>query len=225
MRVSKSAQQRLVHQVEFEEIEVEEAVGELSIDGGKVRLITPEGEPSEWRDFKAVNLHEEGVCATFQENEKIVEWINEKPLVAGLICLGDGHPGIWNLIGEIKGERREILDWYHLKENLYKIKGLADKVERVEAYLWRGDVDNAIAEIKDEDEAKNFSKYLETHRVRIINYDYYQQEGISIGSGAVESTIKQIGRRIQISGAQWKKENVAQVLRHRCAYLNGMLSL
>ena len=37
----------------------------------------------------------------------------------------------------------------------------------------------------------------------MINYDYYQAEGIcSIGSGAVESAIKQIDRRVQISGAQ-----------------------
>ncbi|ELS32542.1 hypothetical protein Pse7429DRAFT_2258 [Pseudanabaena biceps PCC 7429] len=41
-----------------------------------------------------------------------------------------------------------------------------------------------------------------------------------MGSGAVESTIKQIGRRIKISGAQWKRDNLPQVLKHRCAYLN-----
>jgi len=42
---------------------------------------------------------------------------------------------------------------------------------------------------------------------------------ISIGSGSVESTIKQIGRRVKISGAQWNRHNFAQVLKHRCAYL------
>ncbi len=57
-----------------------------------------------------------------------------------------------------------------------------------------------------------------------MNYDYLQAEGISIGSGAIESTIKQIGSRLKISGAQWKTENVPQVLRHRCAYLNGNFS-
>ncbi|ASC69466.1 hypothetical protein XM38_003930 [Halomicronema hongdechloris C2206] len=57
-----------------------------------------------------------------------------------------------------------------------------------------------------------------------LNYDYYQREQIcSIGSGAVESGIKQIGRRIKISGAQWSEDNVPQVLAHRCTYLNGMI--
>ncbi len=73
---------------------------------------------------------------------------------------------------------------------------------------------------------KNFSAYLERHRQRIVNYDYYQTEQLcSIGSGAVESAIKQIGKRIKISGAQWKAENVNQILSVRCAYLNGLLAI
>ncbi|HEY9623700.1 MAG TPA: ISKra4 family transposase, partial [Crinalium sp.] len=66
--------------------------------------------------------------------------------------------------------------------------------------------------------------YLNKHRHRIVNYSYLQVEGVSIGSGAIESTVKQIGARIKLSGAQWKTENVPQVLLHRCAYLNGQFS-
>jgi len=67
---------------------------------------------------------------------------------------------------------------------------------------------------------------LETHRHRIINYDYYQSEGIcSIGAGAtlVYYQTDRIDRRLQISGAQWNECNVSQVLKHRCAYLNAQL--
>ena len=63
-------------------------------------------------------------------------------------------------------------------------------------------------------------------RLRIINYEYHQAEQIcSIDSGSVESAVKQVDRRTKISGAQWKQENVPQVLAHRCAYLNGLLSI
>ncbi len=63
-------------------------------------------------------------------------------------------------------------------------------------------------------------------RLRIINYQYHQAEQIcSIGSGSVESAVKQVDRRTKISGAQWKRENVPQVLVHRCTYLNGLLSV
>jgi hypothetical protein len=56
-------------------------------------------------------------------------------------------------------------------------------------------------------QAENFCRYLEIHRHRIINDNYYQQEEIcSIASGAVESTVKQIDRRLKISGVQWINE-------------------
>jgi hypothetical protein len=62
--------------------------------------------------------------------------------------------------------------------------------------------------------------HLQKHRTRIPNYEYLQLEGFDIGSGAVESAVKQIARRVKISGAQWEGKNVPQVLKHRCAYLN-----
>jgi hypothetical protein len=92
--------------------------------------------------------------------------------------------------------------------------------------LGQGDVDAAIALFKDwqSERVTTFVGYLNKHQQRIVNYGYYQAEGISIGSGAIESTVKQIGRRIKISGAQWNKDNVPQVLKQRCAYLNGQFS-
>jgi hypothetical protein len=32
-----------------------------------------------------------------------------------------------------------------------------------------------------------------------------------------------LDRRLKISGAQWLEQNVSQVLKHRCAYLNAQL--
>ncbi len=59
---------------------------------------------------------------------------------------------------------------------------------------------------------------------RLVNYKLFQQQRFSsIGSGAVESAVKQIDRRLKISGAQWKGENVSTILQLRCAYLNGLL--
>ena len=48
-------------------------------------------------------------------------WIGKiQRLVTPLVCLGDGHDGVWKLFTEIGGSstRLEILDWYHLRENL-----------------------------------------------------------------------------------------------------------
>jgi hypothetical protein len=76
--------------------------------------------------------------------------------------------------------RREILDWYHLKENLDKIGGSLKRIDQAEAFLWPGQVDQAIALFEDstQKQAHNFCEYLGKHRHRIVNYDYFQAEGL-----------------------------------------------
>lgn len=225
--VSGSTQQRLVHRQGFEPVSVDCGVKEMSIDGGKVRLRTPKGLSSEWRDYKAVDLHQCGVSAFFRANDRLTEWVNQQPLASPLVSLGDGHDGIWNLFEQVNVPvRLEILDWYHLVENLGKVGGSQQRLDAVEACLWQGDVTGAVKLFDDwqHERVDRFIAYLTQHRHRIVNYTYYQAEGISIGSGEVESLVKQIGRRVKISGAQWEPDNVQQVLMQRCAYLNGEFS-
>ena len=112
-------------------------------------------------------------------------------------------------------------------ENLHKVGGSNQRLRKAENYLWLGLVDNAMAEFDDlkKKQARNFQNYLRKHRFRIPDYQLYQESGICIGSGSVESWIKQIGSRVKIVGAQWNRENVSQILRLRCAYLNRDISL
>lgn len=135
--VSHSTQQRLVHRQTFDLPPVTQAVEEMSVDGGKVRLRTPLGEPCEWKDYKAVNLHEHSVGAFFQDNPSLVNWVKAQPLAEPLICLGDGHDGIWNIYEQIGTplQRQEILDWYHLVENLGKVGGSQQRLDAAEACL------------------------------------------------------------------------------------------
>ena len=224
MNVSRGSQQRLVHRQTFELPTVETTVEEMSLDGGKVRLRTPLGEVCRWQDYKAVSLHGHCQEAFLQENERLVAWVNQQPLSTPLICLGDGHDGIWNLFDEIAqpGQRHEILDWFHLALNLHKVGGSERALATVETCLWVGNVEAAIEQFQHwrHEQVNLFIAYLTKHRHRIVNYSYFQAEGLSIGSGSVESAVKQIGARIKLSGAQWKAENVPQVLLQRCAYLN-----
>lgn len=227
MRVPAKTQQRLVHAQTFALPTEQEAIAELGVDGGKVRVRTLLGEECQWRDYKTIAT-DHGLVANFQNNAQLIEWVNAQPLANPLTCLGDGHDGVWNIVAQIAtaDQRQEILDWYHLNENLHKVGGSLKRLQQAEALLWKGQVDETIALFENcqKKQAENFCKYLRKHRHRIVNYDYFQAEGLcSIGSGAVESAIKQIDRRIQISGAQWNSENVPQVLAHRCSYLNGLI--
>ena len=160
--------------------------------------------------------------------------------------MGDGHDGVWNIIAQIrsKDRRREILDWYHLTENLHKVGGSNQRLKQAKNYLWQGLVDDAIALFDDmkkkrcdpagvspawerapRQQARNFQNYLCKHRFRIPDYQLTQELGICIGSGSVESWIKQIASRVKIIGAQWNPKNVSQILRLRCAYLNHAFAL
>jgi hypothetical protein len=230
VKVSHSTQQRKVQRQEFSGPQAKQVISEVSIDGGKVRLRGKSGENSYWRDYKAVRLQGIYYAANFQDNLSLIDWVNSQRLTTPLICLGDGHDGVWNLFREIgiSDQRQEILDWYHLRENLYKVGGSLKRLKQAEDFLWQGQVDQTIDLFTDcrRKQARNFCAYLNKHRSRIINYGYYQAEQLcSIGSGAVESAVKQIDRRLKISGAQWKPENVGQMLQLRCAYLNGLLAV
>lgn len=228
MRISHSTQQRLVHRQTFEAIVLNTPVDTISIDGGKARIRTPKGEESVWNDYKAVTLGGSVMGGYFKQNQALVDWVKAQPLAATLSCLGDGHDGIWNLFEQIAPpqQRQEILDWYHLMENLHKVDDSFPHCSTVKTLLWQGKVDESIHLLAGAhlESATKFGAYLIKRRHRIPNYQYLQLEGYTIGSGAVESAVKQINRRLKISGAQWAAKNLDQVLKQRCAYLNGQFS-
>ena len=228
IKVSSSSQHRLVEKYEFKEELTNKKIDALSLDGGKVRVRTPLGESSQWKDYKAVSLHGDICVAFFQNNPELVDWTSRQPLAKIITCVGDGHDGVWNLITQIGEDyqRREVLDWYHLVENLNKVGGSLKRLKRVENYLWSGEIEPALDEFKGSKRPSviNFQRYLNKHRARIPDYSLYQQLGICIGSGSVESTIKRIGARIKIVGAQYLEKNVSQYLKLRCAYLNHSLA-
>lgn len=127
VKVGHTTQQKLVLEQDFQLPFAKQAVSEVSVDGGKVRL---RGQPKagcHWRDYKTVRLQGIYYGAFFDDNQSLVDYVNSQRLVNPLVCLGDGHDGVWNLVKEFgqseNFERWEILDWYHLKENLYKVGG------------------------------------------------------------------------------------------------------
>lgn len=63
--------------------------------------------------------------------------MNHQPLSLPLVCLGNGHDDIWNIYREIATDedRLEILDWLHLVENMAKVGGATQQLNRVDAPL------------------------------------------------------------------------------------------
>jgi hypothetical protein len=112
--VGHSTQQRLVHRQTFALPEAKQPVSEVSIDGGKVRLRELKDSESAWRDYKAVRFGGLYYGGFFQDNLTLLNYVNCQPLMHPLVCLGDGHDGVWKLFRQIapESERCEILDWY-----------------------------------------------------------------------------------------------------------------
>ena len=56
---------------------------------------------------------------------------------------------MWNLFSQISTtqQRHEILDWFHLKENLFKVGGSLKRLRQGETFNWQGKVEQASAEI------------------------------------------------------------------------------
>lgn len=228
IRVSAKTQERIVERHPMHPPTVDGPVSEVALDGGMVRLVTPSGKPSEWKQYKAVRLNGNGVgMAWFQENDSLLRWLQSLQVMSLFYCLGDGHPGIWSLFAQMEHPQicDEILDWFHLMENLHKVDASENQLRCAESLLWEGRVDQLISMMSElaTEASHRFRTYVQTHRSRIPNYRYYQMEGLPISSSPVESWIKQIDERLQSTGARWKPERVPQMLALRSAYLNGEL--
>jgi hypothetical protein len=227
IKVGHSSLHRLVQRKELPLAQSEsQGISGVSIDGGKICLRGEKDNGGQWRDYKLVSGHEDICEAFFQEPEALEKWSNSLPLASIITLVGDGHLGVWkaamNFASQQELIRRQVLDWYHLIENLYKVGGSNQRLKAVENLLWHGFVDAALREF---DGLKNkrvqkFRDYLNKHRGRIPDYERYQRLGIPIGSGDVESRIKQVGARVKLAGARWLCQNVGRILRLRCAYLN-----
>jgi hypothetical protein len=134
-------------------------------------------------------------------------------------------------------EGREVLDYYHCMEHIYKVgkiqygeKSLPGLqwIESIICRLYLGEVDNVIGCLglmspthnEAAEEIRKLICYLNNNRDR-IHYRSDQKGGYPIGSGGIESANKYICHtRMKRSGAWWVKETGNEMLRIRCAIYN-----
>lgn len=142
-----------------------------------------------------------------------------------LVFINDGAKWIWNWIEAEYPKARQILDYYHAKEYLGRFAGFyfRDKKERerwieTTGTLLKEKGANAVIELvkklgkKTQTVEKEKAKLLNyySNNLERMNYPLYIQQGLLIGSGAIEAAhrtisqkrLKQSGQRWSISGAQ-----------------------
>jgi hypothetical protein len=155
-----------------------------------------------------------------------------------IALLGDGAGWLWKHMTSCFPKGREVLDYYHCAEHIYKvakaqygeksIKGL-EWVESTICRLFYAEVSNVIGGLRRMQPKNNEAKeeirkligYLNNNRER-IHYKADRKGGYPIGSGGIESANKFISHtRMKRSGAWWVKETGNEMLRIRCAIYNG----
>jgi hypothetical protein len=156
-------------------------------------------------------------------------------LAEELIILGDGARWIWDMVAEHFPQAIQIVDWFHACEYLEAVAKVAFKdetqreawVAQTETALWEGRLDDVIAACqqhvtpnRDDDPARKAVTYYTNNRQR-MDYPTYRANGYHIGSGTIESGIKQIGtHRMKVAGAIWNLEPARKVAKARAAYLS-----
>lgn len=81
MKIGHTTLHRLVQRTEFSVPDAKGAVGEVSVDGGKVRLRSRKTKSSHWLEYKAVRLQGIYYNAAFKDNQFLIDWVNSQKLV------------------------------------------------------------------------------------------------------------------------------------------------
>lgn len=179
-----------------------------------------------------------GEFAPVLEEALHVERIDEVPMV---VWVGDGAPCNWTLADQLAPDAVQILDWHHAVEHAVDCGKVLLGEEspflplwqkRAEALLAEGP-DAIIAELMEcvpEAEKRRRDKvdalqalddlvrYYRTNLHR-MKYRLLREQGLPIGSGAVESAHRHmLQTRMKRAGQRWAMRNARRMARLRAAY-------
>jgi hypothetical protein len=207
--------------------------------------------PGQWQEAKGFRIYLLGPdriihVASWHQIQKEDEFGKDLALAASRIptegvriaLLGDGAEWLWKHMRACFPEGREILDYYHCAEHIYKVAKVQYGEGTIEALQWAESTITRLffAEVKEviaglrrmkprtkeaQEEIRKLIGYLQNNREK-IHYRSDRKGGYPIGSGGIESANKFISHtRLKRSGAWWIKENGNAMLRIRCAIYNG----
>jgi hypothetical protein len=157
------------------------------------------------------------------------------------VVLGDGAQGIWAHVAATFGsERVEILDGWHGSQHLWTVANTVYGAGTPQAAGWVAQAKDLIwqagpaallrllasCRATTEEAAKTLDterRYFRTNAER-MHYPTYRDQGLPIGSGAVESAAKHlVQQRMKRAGMRWSDLGARAILHLRCALLNGQL--
>ncbi len=150
--------------------------------------------------------------------------------------LGDGAPWIWNLAAKHFYDSYQVVDWYHAKEHLAQAAQLLEGegtdrarrwLKRKETVLFQGHALQIAQELeaagerrpRQAEELQREAGYFRKNHRR-MNYMEMREEGWAIGSGMVESGVKQFKARFSGPGMRWSRAGAERLLSVRAAVMS-----
>lgn len=139
----------------------------------------------------------------------------------------DGAEWIWSLTDDLFPDSLQILDWYHACEHLAKAAAALHPNDPDQANRWYARAQSRLHQgeaslIAHQLSASNLpdhARYFYTHQRR-MRYHEFRENGYPIGSGTVESGIKQLKARLTGAGMRWSRSAASQMLLLRAAVLD-----
>jgi hypothetical protein len=155
-----------------------------------------------------------------------------------LVFVADGAKWIWNWIEDTYPNCIQILDYFHALEHLCQFakqyypddKIREQWIEKQAKCLKEQDLNIFIKTIKDlpismnpkvEENKYALLEYYNNHKSR-MQYKNYLEQGLLIGSGAMEAAHKNVlQHRLKLSGQRWTLAGLQQMTQLRVVYKSG----
>lgn len=152
---------------------------------------------------------------------------HEIPQAADSSVTADGAEWIGALVADLFPDSVQIVDWYHATQHLAQAAPalFPDQPERAHRWydqqrtaLFRGE-GWKITQALDQAGLTDHRRYFHTHQRR-MQYQDFREQGSAIGSGTVESGVKQFKARLTGPGMRWSRPAAARMLVVRAAVLS-----
>lgn len=144
--------------------------------------------------------------------------------------VGDGALWVWNVVEDVCPDGCQIVDWFHAVEHLSEAAHALYPDEKDETkrqwwfktykdHLYMGHIHKIIAVLTKHGHPE-LATYFDRHQRR-MQYHQFREAGLPLGSGTVESGVKQFKQRLCGTGMRWEVDNAKQMLVLRAAVLSN----
>lgn len=150
------------------------------------------------------------------------------PTAQDCSVVADGARWIWDLADQVCPHAQGVVDWFHAVEHLseaaHALYPNPDQhtnrqrwLKRHKENLYQGRIHKIITSLTQRG-VPHLATYFERYQNQ-MHYRHFREQGLPIGSGTVESGVKQFKQRLCGTGMRWNRANAEQMIVIRTAIL------